>query len=135
MSTLRVTGGRASGASSLGRNASSSGGEYGSGVSSAATMRTGVEPLERFFLNDGCDRFADAAGARVLVHDQHLARFPRHGENRRAVERRERSKIEHARMNAVFGETPVATPAGATSQRSAIFVGATTVAPDRFTVT
>ena len=68
-------------------------------------MRTGrVERLERFLLDDRREALADAAGARVFVHDEHAAAVPREREHRRAVERRERAQIEHAGLDAVGGE-------------------------------
>ncbi len=50
------------------------------------------------------EALADAAGARVLVHDEDAAAVARAGEHRLAIERRERSQVEHARLDAVGGE-------------------------------
>ena len=47
-----------------------------------------VERLERLFLDDRGEALADAAGARVLVDDQHAAAVARDGEHRVAIERR-----------------------------------------------
>ena len=72
-----------------------------------------VEPLERFFLDDRGEALADAAGARVLVDDQHAVAVPRDGQHRRAIERHERAQVEDGGLDAV-GARAVRRRAGAT---------------------
>src|SRR6185312_7399885 len=61
----------------------------------------GVEPLERFLLDDRGDALADAAGSRVLVDDEDAAAMAGEGENRRSIDRRERAEVEHRHADAV----------------------------------
>ncbi len=61
----------------------------------------GVERFERLFLNDGCDALADTAGTGVLMDDQHAVAVSGDGEDRVAIERRERAKVQHARLDAI----------------------------------
>src|SRR5712691_9283373 len=58
-----------------------------------------IEPFECLFLDDRRQRLADAASPRVLVHDKHFANLTRKGEHRVAIQWRERSQIEHARLD------------------------------------
>jgi hypothetical protein len=73
------------------------------GIQRADDPDRGVEPLERFFLNDRRQRLADAARARVFVHDEHAAAVPGDGQHALAIERRERAQIEHARSMPLGG--------------------------------
>src|SRR6185436_20580760 len=63
-----------------------------------------VEILERLLLDDRGEALADAAGARVLVRDEHLAAVPPDGQERVAVERGEAAEVEHGRLDAVLRE-------------------------------
>src|SRR5688500_14644655 len=59
-----------------------------------------IKRFECLLLDDGGDAFADAAGSRVFVHDQHAIAMTRNGKDRIFVQRRQRSEIEHCRVDA-----------------------------------
>src|SRR5581483_10682451 len=63
-----------------------------------------VEKFEGFFLDDGGDAFADAAGSRILVDDQDAVTTAREGKDRGAVERHEAAQVKDAGMHAVLRE-------------------------------
>ena len=86
-------------------NAFSSGGENGTGMSGAARrIDRSVEVLERLLGDGRGDLRAEAAGARVLVQDEHLRAAPHALEHALLVPRDERSQVEHLDLEALLRE-------------------------------
>src|SRR5437899_5580019 len=61
-----------------------------------------VEPFERLLIDTRGNLPGDAAGARVLVHDQHLIRLLDRRDNRGVVHRQQCAQVEHVNGHAVF---------------------------------
>src|SRR5206468_6335665 len=61
-----------------------------------------VEPFERLLIDARGNLPGDAAGARVLVHDQHLIRLLDRRHNRGVVHRQQCAQVEHVNRHAVF---------------------------------
>ena len=81
--------------STCGMKAFSSGGENGTGVSGRGDpLHRRVERLERLLGDRGRDLGAEAAGARVLVQDEHLGRLLDAGEHRLLVPRHHRAQVD-----------------------------------------
>src|SRR6266576_2269567 len=61
-----------------------------------------VQPLERLLIDARGNLPGDAAGARVLVHDQDLIRLLDRRNNRGVVHRQQCAQVEHVNRHAVF---------------------------------
>ena len=64
-----------------------------------------VERLERLLLDDRGEALADAAGAGVLLDDQHPIAVAGDAQHRFAIERHQRPQVQHARLDPVSGQT------------------------------
>src|ERR1700687_2456004 len=66
------------------------------GIQSADDPDGRVQVLERLLLQDRGEALADAAGARVFVHDQDAMAVPRDGQKRVSIERYQAAQVENA---------------------------------------
>src|ERR1700693_4871040 len=74
------------------------------GIESADDPDGSVEMLEGLLLEDRREALADAAGARVFVHDQDPVAVPRDGQKRVSIQRYQAAQVENASLDSVSGE-------------------------------